>query len=219
MRNDPMLQRWLLRWRAPPCGARRRLQGRRRARSTQAAALASTLARTTAGSRCCSLNAGCSAGVYAGARRLVARGGGRASTLACGAVITGQLPYPAFSNQRPAPPFMPRDSRPLRRRPLPLDVTGRRRLCPFSGPAFSDPTSRPPPLAATGILGSRAAPQQGSPSLRCGASSTFIPSLLQRHGRKKVGSLRSAIGLLAADVGTTWAAREGVQQGARHHNA
>ena len=34
-----------------------------------------------------------------------------------------------------------------------------------------------------------------------------------------VGSLRSAIGLLAADVGTTWAAREGVQQGARHHNA
>ena len=59
----------------------------------------------------------------------------------------------------------------------------------------------------------------GPPSLRCGASSTFIPSLLQRHGRKKVGSLRSAIGLLAADVGTTWVAREGAQQGARHHNA
>ena len=37
------------------------------------------------------------------------------------------------------------------------------------------------------------------PSLRCGASCTFIFSL-QRHGRKKVGSLRSAIGLLAADV-------------------
>ena len=41
------LQRWLLRWRAPPCGARRRLRGRRRARSTRAAALASTLARAT----------------------------------------------------------------------------------------------------------------------------------------------------------------------------
>ena len=37
--------------------------------------------------------------------------------------------------------------------------------------------------------------------------------------RCTVGSLRSAIGLLAADVGTTWVAREGAQQGARHHNA
>ena len=30
------------------------------------------------------------------------------------------------------------------------------------------------------------APQQGSPSLRCGASCTFILSLLQRHGRKNI---------------------------------
>ena len=35
--------------------------------------------------------------------------------------------------------------------------------------------------------------------IRCGASCTFILSL-QCHGRKKVGSLRSAICLLAADV-------------------
>ena len=40
-----------------------------------------------------------------------------------------------------------------------------------------------------------------------------------RLAYQMVGSLRSAIGLLAADVGTTWEAREGAQQGARHHNA
>ena len=87
-------QRWLLRWREPPCGAGRRdcclgrrLQARCRARLTRAA-LAFTLALATLWRKAarvlpraaasvlplCSLNAG-SAGLYAGASHPVARGG------------------------------------------------------------------------------------------------------------------------------------------------
>ena len=90
--------RWLVRWRAPRCGARRRvgcrgrwLCGRRRARSTMAA-LACELARATvwcgvarllpraAAVRppSCSLDAGC-AGWYAGARHGVVRGSATAT--------------------------------------------------------------------------------------------------------------------------------------------
>ena len=70
-----------------------------------------------------------------------------------------------------------------------------------SGRRLAVPTSRPPPLAATGSFGLTCRTATGITGLRCGASCTFILSL-QRHGRKKVGSLRSAICLLAADVYT-----------------
>ena len=70
-----------------------------------------------------------------------------------------------------------------------------------SGCRLAVPTSRPPPLAATGSFGLTCRTATGITGLRCGASCTFILSL-QRHGRKKVGSLRSAICLLAADVYT-----------------
>ena len=53
-----------------------------------------------------------------------------------------------------------------------------------SGRRLAVPTSRPPPLAATGSFGLTCRTATGITGLRCGASCTFILSL-QRHGRKK----------------------------------
>ena len=81
------------------------------------------------------------------------------------------------------------------------------------------PRSRIPPTttALGGHLQGLAA-SHTAPSLRCGASCTFMLSL-QRHGRKKVGSLRSAIGLLAADVETLGGQGGGPWRGARRPSA
>ena len=111
--------------------------------------------------------------------------------------LDGQPPYAASIHRLPASPSMSHRRAtvvPIRRRAIAT------RRAP-SGCRLAVPTSRPPPLAATGILGltCRTATGITEPTQRCGASCTFILSL-QRHGRKKVGSLRSAICLLAADV-------------------
>ena len=123
----------------------------------------------------------------------------------------GQLPYAASTNRQPASPSMSRE----RATVVPMKTS----YCHSTLSEWQS-SNRPdfPPTSPCGNrdFGLTCRTATGTPSLRCGASCTFILSL-QRHGRKKVGSLRSAICLLAADVETMGGQGGGPRRGARRH--